>query len=177
MITTVTLALGAVRMAREKVIVKHLSAIQNLGSIDVLCSDKTGTLTAGTMSLDAALDPEGRPSERTFAFARLNSRFESGIQSPLDAAILERVGDDFAGVTKTDEIPFDFERRRLSVVVEQASVPADHQGGTGERVSPAQKHRIIQALRSRGHVVGFLGDGITPDSLTPDEDIKEGAAR
>ena len=63
MITTVTLAQGAIRMAREKVIVKHLSAIQNLGSIDVLCSDKTGTLTAGTMSLDASLDPFGGPVE------------------------------------------------------------------------------------------------------------------
>jgi len=117
MITTVTLAQGAVRMAREKVIVKHLSAIQNLGSIDVLCSDKTGTLTAGTMSLDAALDPLGRPADRALILGHLNSAFESGIKSPLDAAILERdLPTD--GYRKTDEIPFDFERRRLSVVLE-----------------------------------------------------------
>src|SRR6187397_958100 len=64
MITTVTLAQGAMRMAHEKVIVKHLSSIQNLGSIDVLCSDKTGTLTAGTMSVDASLDPFGQQSPR-----------------------------------------------------------------------------------------------------------------
>ncbi len=119
MITTVTLAQGAIRMAREKVIVKHLASIQNLGSIDVLCSDKTGTLTAGTMSLDASLDPFGRPLERALFLARLNSRFESGIKSPLDAAILAHPVANAEGFSKTDEIPFDFERRRLSVVVEK----------------------------------------------------------
>ncbi|HVP30217.1 MAG TPA: magnesium-translocating P-type ATPase [Myxococcota bacterium] len=119
MITTVTLAQGAVRMAREKVIVKHLSAIQNLGSIDVLCSDKTGTLTSGTMTLDASVDPAGGASERALFFAHLNSRFETGIRSPLDVAILAREIPGTAGYTKTDEIPFDFERRRLSVVVEE----------------------------------------------------------
>jgi Mg2+-importing ATPase len=119
MITTVTLAQGAIRMAREKVIVKHLSAIQNLGSIDVLCSDKTGTLTAGTMSLDAALDPFGRPSPRVLFLAQLNSRFETGIKSPLDLAVLARPVAEVEGFTKTDEIPFDFDRRRLSVVVER----------------------------------------------------------
>jgi len=119
MITTVTLAQGALRMAREKVIVKHLPAIQNLGSIDVLCSDKTGTLTAGTMSLDASLDPFGAASERALALAHLNSRFQTGIRSPLDAAILERPVADAPGYAKTDELPFDFERRRLSIVVEK----------------------------------------------------------
>jgi Mg2+-importing ATPase len=120
MITTVTLAQGAVEMAREKVIVKHLSSIQNLGSIDVLCSDKTGTLTAGTMSLDASLDAFGAANARTLALAALNSRFQSGIKSPLDTAVLEAAGATDGKATKTDEIPFDFERRRLSVVVEQA---------------------------------------------------------
>lgn len=119
MITTVTLAQGAVQMAHDKVIVKHLSSIQNLGSIDVLCSDKTGTLTAGTMTLDASLDPFGQSSKRTLAVAQLNSRFETGIKSPLDAAILERAPIE-NGYTKTDEVPFDFERRRLSVVAEKA---------------------------------------------------------
>ncbi|MGD9765954.1 MAG: magnesium-translocating P-type ATPase [Candidatus Binatia bacterium] len=120
MITTVTLAQGAIRMAREKVIVKHLSAIQNLGSIDVLCSDKTGTLTAGTMSLDRSLDTFGDASGRALSLARLNSQFESGIKSPLDAAILAGSGG-ASGFRKTDEIPFDFERRRLSVVLQDAA--------------------------------------------------------
>ncbi|QSQ25235.1 magnesium-translocating P-type ATPase [Pyxidicoccus parkwayensis] len=120
MITTVTLAQGAIRMAREKVIVKHLASMQNLGSIDVLCSDKTGTLTAGTMSLDDSLDALGATSERPLFLGHLNARFETGIRSPLDAAILERPTSG-AGATpysKVDEVPFDFDRRRLSVVVE-----------------------------------------------------------
>jgi Mg2+-importing ATPase len=119
MITTVTLAQGAVHMAREKVIVKHLSAIQNLGSIDVLCSDKTGTLTAGTMTLDASLGPDGGPSAEPLALGKLNSLYQSGLKSPLDTAVLDAKGEAPAGYRKTDEIPFDFERRRLSVVVEK----------------------------------------------------------
>jgi len=118
-ITTVTLGQGAIQMAREKVIVKHLSAIQNLGSIDLLCSDKTGTLTAGTMSLDASLGPFGGTSARALSLARLNSALETGIKSPLDAAILEGRSGETDGARKVDEIPFDFERRRLSIVVEK----------------------------------------------------------
>jgi len=121
MITSVTLSKGAVAMARKKVIVKHLSAIQNLGSLDVLCSDKTGTLTAGTMSLDRSLDPSGNPSQRTLELAYVNSKFETGIRSPLDEVILHQSPPKLEGYTKCDEIPFDFERRRLSVVVERQS--------------------------------------------------------
>jgi P-type Mg2+ transporter len=117
MITTVTLAQGAARMARENVIVKHLSAIQNLGSIDVLCSDKTGTLTAGEMRVEGAYDALGRPAERPLSLAQLNSRFETGIRSPLDNAILASPALDDDGWTKCDEVPFDFERRRVSVMV------------------------------------------------------------
>jgi len=116
-ITTVTLAEGARRMAEQKVIVKHLSSIQNLGSIDILCSDKTGTLTSGTMSLDGSLGPFGEPSERPLELGRLNSYFETGIRSPLDVALLESAPTAPEGCEKTDEIPFDFERRRLSVVI------------------------------------------------------------
>lgn len=117
MITTVTLAQGASRMAREHVIVKHLSAIQNLGSIDVLCSDKTGTLTAGEMGVAGSYDANGQESPRPLGLARLNSRLETGIKSPLDVAILAAVARDEEGWTKLDEVPFDFQRRRLSVVV------------------------------------------------------------
>jgi Mg2+-importing ATPase len=121
MITSVTLSRGAVAMAKEKVIVKHLSAIQNLGSIDVLCSDKTGTLTQGVMGFASSCDALGRASESVLFFARLNSKFETGIRSPLDTAILEQPErPDALGYTKVDEIPFDFERRRLSIVVDNA---------------------------------------------------------
>ena len=117
MIVAVTLSRGAVVMARRKVVVKNLAAIHNLGSMDVLCSDKTGTLTSGSVCLDQLLDPLGAPSDRVLLYARLNSFFETGIKSPLDAAILNHPHSDLDGFQKVDEIPFDFERRRLSVVV------------------------------------------------------------
>lgn len=121
MITSVTLARGAVRMAKEEVIVKRLPAIQNFGSIDVLCSDKTGTLTTGAMTLHSSLDAEGVNHERPLSLAYLNSKFETGIRSPLDVAILGCRGQDPDGYTKCDEIPFDFSRRRLSVVVKRVT--------------------------------------------------------
>jgi Mg2+-importing ATPase len=122
MIVSVTLSKGARAMARKKVIVKRLSAIQNFGSIDILCSDKTGTLTSGNMSLDRSLDPVGNASHRVFALAYLNSQFETGIRSPLDMAILQSAEPEEAkGYEKRDEIPYDFERRRLSIVVERQS--------------------------------------------------------
>jgi len=122
MIVSVTLSRGARAMAQKKVIVKHLSAIQNFGGIDVLCSDKTGTLTSGNMKLDRSLDPFGAPSERVLTLAYSNSKFETGIRSPLDMAILQNPEPaDAAGYEKRDEIPYDFERRRLSIVVERQS--------------------------------------------------------
>jgi P-type Mg2+ transporter len=120
MITTVTLGQGASHMAREKVIVKHLAAIENFGSMDILCSDKTGTLTTGEMALDRQLDPYGNPSERVLHAAYMNSFFETGIRSPLDTAILGHMPETFQAqdYSKLSEIPFDFERRRLSIVVQ-----------------------------------------------------------
>jgi Mg2+-importing ATPase len=117
MISSVTLTQGALRMARDQVIVKHLPAIQNFGSIDILCSDKTGTLTSGVMQFDRAVDPNGKTAPRPLALAAINSRFQTGIRSPLDTAILEQPADAVV-CQKVDEIPFDFERRRLSVVVD-----------------------------------------------------------
>jgi P-type Mg2+ transporter len=116
MITTVTLGQGALRMARQKVVVKHLAAIQNFGSIDILCSDKTGTLTSGEMRLDGRLDSLGGASERPFTLAYLNSLFETGIGNPLDKAILINESPGARAYEKLDEMPFDFERRRVSVV-------------------------------------------------------------
>ncbi len=117
MITTVTLGQGALRMAKHKVIVKHLEAIQNFGSIDTLCSDKTGTLTSGETQLIGSLDLLKQESERVLLFGYLNSTYETGIKSPLDQAILRQSDRDISGYSKVGEIPFDFERRRLSVIV------------------------------------------------------------
>ena len=117
MITTITLGRGALRMARQKVIVKHLAAMQNFGSMDILCSDKTGTLTTGSLTLDRSVDSNGVASENVFLLAYVNSAFETGIQSPLDAAILDHEHLDVSDYQKLDEIPFDFERRRASIVV------------------------------------------------------------
>ena len=128
MITSVILANGAVQMSKQKVIVKHLAAIQNFGSIDVFCSDKTGTLTAGKMKLERSCDPQGTASETPTALAYVNSKFETGIRSPLDEEILAQKTVTADGYTKIDEIPFDFERRRVSVVAERAA------GGATERL-------------------------------------------
>jgi Mg2+-importing ATPase len=122
MIVTVNLAKGAMAMARRKVIVKRLDAIQNFGAMDVLCTDKTGTLTQDHIILKRHLDIRGEESETVLHYAFLNSKYQSGLRNLLDEAILshvdlhERFGDE-SGFSKIDEIPFDFTRRRLSVVV------------------------------------------------------------
>lgn len=147
MITSVTLARGAVVMARKKVIVKHLSAIQNFGSIDVLCSDKTGTLTTGNMVLEQMLDPFGHTSKRAFELAYLNSKFETGIKSPLDTAILKHPAPPADIFEKRDEIPFDFERRRLSVVVEHMNERTLITKGSPEGIFP-----LMAAYEAEGAV-------------------------
>jgi len=119
MIVSVTLARGALRMAQKKVIVKRLAAIQNLGSMDLLCTDKTGTLTEGAIRLERHLDVGGRDSARVLLLAYLNSTFESGLRSPLDDAILAHENISVADWRKIDEVPFGFERRRVSVLVER----------------------------------------------------------
>jgi Mg2+-importing ATPase len=117
MIITVTLAQGARRMTKKKVLVKQLAAIEDFGSIDILCSDKTGTLTEGEIVLDRHVDVQGKDDENVLRMIYLNSFFEAGIKSPLDAAILKHEHPSIAEYEKVDEIPFDFKRKRLSVVV------------------------------------------------------------
>ncbi|WBY01660.1 magnesium-translocating P-type ATPase [Ramlibacter tataouinensis] len=119
MIVSVTLARGALRMAARKV-VKRLASIENMGSMDVLCTDKTGTLTEAAIRLERHVDAQGRESRRVLELAYLNSAFESGLRSPLDDAILAQRGVDLTNWTKVDEVPFGFERRRVSVLAERA---------------------------------------------------------
>ncbi len=126
-IVAVNLARGARRMARARVIVKRLPAIENFGSMTILCSDKTGTLTEGKVRLASALDAAGQASERVLFHAFLNASFESGFANPIDRALCEQGRFDLKGWTKLDEVPYDFVRKRLSVLVE-------HRGeGSSER--------------------------------------------
>ena len=120
MIITVTLAQGARRMTKKKVLVKQLSAIEDFGSVDILCTDKTGTLTEGEIVLDRHVDFQGKDNDNVLQLIYLNSHFEAGIKSPLDDAILKHEAPSIAGYDKVDEIPFDFNRKRLSVVVQHA---------------------------------------------------------
>jgi len=119
MVVSVTLTRGALRMATLKVIVKRPSAIQDMGAMDVLCTDKTGTLTEARIRLERHVDAGGQDNPQVLALAYLNSYFESGLKSPLDDAILAHEEIDVSGWSKIDEVPFDFERRRVSVLVQR----------------------------------------------------------
>ena len=122
MIVTVTLARSATQMAKRRVIVKRLSAIHDLGAMDMLCTDKTGTLTEAAIRLTRSVDGHGADSEQVRKLACVNSHFESGMKSPLDEAILAACSFDMSGWRKIDEVPFDFERRRVSVLAEHDGV-------------------------------------------------------
>ncbi|HZW35321.1 MAG TPA: magnesium-translocating P-type ATPase, partial [Candidatus Deferrimicrobiaceae bacterium] len=121
-IISINLAHGAKRMASEKVIVKRLASIENFGSMNILCSDKTGTLTEGTVQLQSAVDVDGAPSEKVLFHAYLNAYFETGFTNPVDDAIRSYRPFDLSAYQKRDEIPYDFLRKRLSILV-------SHDGG------------------------------------------------
>jgi Mg2+-importing ATPase len=127
-IISVTLSAGARAMSKRGVIVRRLDAIENLGSMTVLCTDKTGTLTEGTIVLSDVLDAAARPSDETRRLAYVNAALETGIENPLDAAIIASgapAGLTTAGLTKIDEIPYDFVRRRLTIVVAESTDPGN----------------------------------------------------
>lgn len=123
-IISINLAKGASNMARQSVIVKRLSSIENFGSMNVLCSDKTGTITKGEVVLYKALDYQGKEDERVFRMAYLNACFESGFTNPIDLAIKNYAQQDLTGIIKKDELPYDFIRKRLSILVAGESGPA-----------------------------------------------------
>ncbi|GBD39740.1 Magnesium-transporting ATPase, P-type 1 [bacterium HR37] len=116
-IISINLAHGAKRMALEKVIVKRLASIENLGSMNVLCSDKTGTLTQGVMKLNCAIDVEGNESEKVLLLAYINAFFQSGFTNPIDDVIRTNYQFDMSRYRKLDEVPYDFIRKRLSILV------------------------------------------------------------
>jgi Mg2+-importing ATPase len=124
LVVTTNLARGAINMGKQKVIVKKLNAIQNFGAMDVLCTDKTGTITENRVVLVRYLDPRGVENSRVMSLAYLNSFFQTGLKNLIDGAVVERMeegggGTDERAYRKIDEIPFDFSRRRLSVIVEK----------------------------------------------------------
>jgi Mg2+-importing ATPase len=152
-ILTVNLARSAEVMARHGVLVKRLNAIENLGSIDVLCTDKTGTLTEGVVQLEGAYDERGRPSAEVMELAVHNAALQSGLVNPLDEAILRAESADLSHVEKLGEIPYDFVRKRLSVVV---------RGPAGIRL--VTKGAFDQVI---GACVRFVdGAPLDPDRLT-----------
>jgi P-type Mg2+ transporter len=115
-IVSVNLARGAKQMAKKQVIVKRLAAIENFGSMNVFCTDKTGTLTEGEVKIHAAIDPTGNESDRVLFYAYLNAASESGYANPIDAAIRQHQTFDISSYQKLDEVPYDFNRKRLSIL-------------------------------------------------------------
>lgn len=120
MIITINLSRGAMAMSKQGVIVKRLSAIENFGSMNVLCTDKTGTLTENRIKLILNVNLEGEEDEKVFLYSFLNSNFQTGLKSPLDEAILKHKEIDTTKWQKIDEVPFDFIRRRVSVVLDHS---------------------------------------------------------
>ena len=122
-IISINLAHGAKRMALNKVIVKRLASIENFGSMNVLCSDKTGTLTEGVVKLHSALNVDGHESEKVLLYAFLNASYETGFMNPIDEAIRKYRPFDLSGYQKLDEVPYDFIRKRLSILISKGDTP------------------------------------------------------
>lgn len=202
MIVIANLSKGAVAMSRKKTIVKDLNAIQNFGAMDILCTDKTGTLTCDQIVLEKYINADGSDDDdkRILRHAYFNSFFQTGLKNLIDKAILSHVRDlsleylkdDYR---KVDEIPFDFTRRRMSVVVQTiarqvgidtgcaVSGPELERMDAAElrkavlrtkvfaRLTPDQKTLIISLLQEQNHTVGFLGDGINDAAALRQSDI------
>ena len=155
MIVSGTLASSAVRMARTKVIVKRLAAIENFGSMDILCSDKTGTLTVGEIKLALHVDPRGEEDEGVVRMSALNSALQTGLRSPMDEAILRHQPADLTRYQLRDEIPFDFQRRRVSVVVEDGAERLLIAKGAPESVLG-----VCSAMEVSGKITPLSGDAL-----------------
>ncbi|MBK6587579.1 MAG: magnesium-translocating P-type ATPase [Acidobacteria bacterium] len=156
-IITINLSKGAREMARRGVIVRRLEAIENLGSMDILCTDKTGTLTEGIVRLDAALDAEANASDDVYRLAYLNAYFQAGLPNPLDEAIVAGPAVELSGVEKVGEVPYDFARKRLSIMVKAGDRPA----------MMVTKGALDNILAVCTHFRGSKGlEGLTPDKLS-----------
>lgn len=160
MIVSVTLARGALRLSRAHVVVRRLAAIHDLGAMDVLCTDKTGTLTEAKVRLERHVNLAGAESEEVLRLAWLNSHFETGLQNPMDEAILAHEPMDPGSWTKVDEVPFGFERRRVSVLLDDGARRwLVVKGAPGEVVSLCAHLSDDDEARIRELVTGFERDG------------------
>ena len=188
-IISINLAHGAKRMAEQKVIVKRLAAIENFGSMDVLCTDKTGTLTEGTVRLHAAVGISGEDSTKALLYAFLNAHFQSGYANPIDEAIVGFRSLDVTAYTKLDEEPYDFVRKRLSVLVSCGGknfmvtkgalasvleVCGTVETGTGEIVPIDPERAQIQTQFKEGSREGYRTLGIAYRDLAAQAKIGKG---
>ncbi|HEU0119456.1 MAG TPA: magnesium-translocating P-type ATPase [Bryobacteraceae bacterium] len=179
-ILTITLAHGAQQMAKRGVIVRRLSAIENLGSMNVLCTDKTGTLTEGVVRLDGALSPDGEASTDVLRLAFWNAHFQTGLPNPLDEAIVQSGNMGLAeGCTKTDEIPYDFTRKRLSVVIERQGIRTLVTKGALDNVLavcrdvPPLGHDRFAAWSAKGmRVLGIATRTLDPGEAAEERDLQ-----
>jgi Mg2+-importing ATPase len=188
MVVTMNLARGAIAMSRQRAIVKRLNAIQNFGAMDVLCTDKTGTLTQDKVVLKLHLDIAGEDDEEVLAYAWLNSHFGSGLHNLMDEAILSHVGINehpvaVGNYVKLDEVPFDFQRRRVSIVVRRGdeapllickgaveeifAVCTAYRDNGSDHPLDASHHHTIQALTTKLNRDGFRVLAIACRSLDP----------
>jgi Mg2+-importing ATPase len=150
-ILSVNLARGAQMMARRGVLVRRLNAIENLGSMDMLCTDKTGTLTEGVVQLEGAYDAAGRPSEEVLNLGAWNAALETGVASPLDEAITNARTPDLTQVRKLGEIPFDFVRKRVTIVM--------HATGGARLVVKGAFHHVLEICSCKAD-----GAALTPEA-------------
>jgi Mg2+-importing ATPase len=154
MIISVNLSKGAIAMSKKGVIVKRLASIQNFGSMDVLCTDKTGTLTENRIKLLLHVNINGEDDEKVLLYSYLNSHHQTGLKSPLDEAILKYRDIDVKGYQKIDEIPFDFVRKRLSIVVEHENQRFIITKGAPEEIAKICSHYEI------GEVIADITDEV-----------------
>ncbi|MEH1918783.1 magnesium-translocating P-type ATPase [Nostoc sp.] len=189
-IVSVNLARGAKKMAKKQVIVKRLPAIENFGSMNVFCTDKTGTLTEGEVKIHSAVDVEGKESDRVLLYAYLNAASESGYVNPIDAAIREYKTFDISGYQKLDEVPYDFNRKRLSILFKKESthliitkgalknildVCSTVETGEGKAIAIADQrqklHQQAQDLGSKGfRALGVAYRDFNQDSFSKDDE-------
>ncbi len=191
-IVSVNLARGAQTMAKKRVIVKRLPAIENFGSMNVFCTDKTGTLTEGEVKIHAALDVEGKDSDRVLLYAYLNAASESGYVNPIDTAIRAHKTFDISSYQKLDEVPYDFNRKRLSIlfkhesnqliitkgalknILDVCSTVETAEGKTIDITDQRQKlHQQAEDLGSQGfRALGVAYRDFSQDSFSKDDETK-----